>query len=183
MTMHGLSVVDMQGCSTVSCQKDLGRQACYHMASVFSSKVRLNLSAWPFCWSVWETEIWCVMPLDEKMFEALCPGIPPSVWMYRGEQLTSEGLSPVSHRLKMLCSSIFVTYECNKCITGMIVNECKNILGMWAWLNWHRTNEIHVNQCKRSSGPFIRGQKWLISHLLHSTSFAGRWRSRNRDSG
>ena len=67
--------------------------------------------------------------------------------MYRGEQLTDEGLSPVSHRLKMLCSSILVTYEHNKCITRMIVNECENILGTRAWFNWHRTNKICVNQC------------------------------------
>ena len=55
---------------------------------------------------------------------------PPTVWTYRGEWMTSKGFSPMSHRLKMLCSSIFVMYECNKCITGMIVDECKNILGM-----------------------------------------------------
>ena len=182
--MHGLLAVDMQGCFNCVLPEESRQTSVLSYGFSFfkqSSIEPLCMTVLLGCMGNWS--LMCNTSGQKERLKFFAQEFPPSVWLYRDEQLTGEDLSPVSHRLKMLCSSIFVMYERNKCITGMIINECKNILDTQAWFNWHRTNEIHVNQCKRLSGPFIRGQKWLIGHLPHSTSFAGRWGSRNRDSG
>lgn len=52
--------------STASCQKNGSKYACCHITLDFSNSVQLKCSAFPFCWGMWGTVIWCLIPFLER---------------------------------------------------------------------------------------------------------------------
>ena len=141
MTTHGLLVVDMQGC--FNCVLPEGSRQTSMLLYGFSFFKQSSIE--PLCMTILLGCMgnWGLMSDASGWKERLklfAQEFPPTVWTYRGEQLTGEDLSQASHRLKMLCNSVFVTYERNKCYDWYF---SFNGLSTFSWvhliLSWHMT--------------------------------------------
>ena len=85
--------------------------------------------------------------------------------MYRGEHVTSQGLSLGHHSLKMLGSSIIVADKGNKGVIRKVINESENVVCMGVGFHGHGPNQVHVNQSQWAGGTLARGWVGTIVHF------------------